>query len=226
MAQRNALKADEAPGWELADRPALSALGIKTMVALFLFIAVSTGPRYLPPAAAHWLERQTAHWLATSTTISTAPLAALTRSVRARWAGIRGGSPVPRSGAWPWLSTSPGRLTGTFGWQNPGPQAKFLGGIQIQIPPGQPVLSGPGGTVIQVRTTSGGVTVEERVSSAVTLVVGGLQSSAVGTGTALGPSERLGVSGKRPLLIQVLDQGYPVDPLDPKFFGRPKTLGR
>lgn len=121
--------------------------------------------------------------------------------------------PRPRSG-WPPLVRQ-GRLVQAFGWHGALGQAVFDRGMILASSGPQAVFSGPGGVV--TKTDSLGQ-VWLRLANHMVLEISSVLRPRVAPGERVPPNYQIGMSRGTHVAVELVDRGYPVNPL--KFFGR------
>ena len=128
---------------------------------------------------------------------------------------------APASGrrGWPWI-VKYGRVSKLFGWNGANHKTAFNPGITIIGTRAETVTGGPGGSVVRAQRTRGQWHVVLAVHPHVILTFRGLASVRIRPGERIHAGAVIGRLGASPLRIEVLDRGYPVNPLQTEFFSR------
>lgn len=103
-----------------------------------------------------------------------------------------------------------------YGWHGKGAKATFGADVELKADDHAPIMAGMSGKVVKVTNES--VTI--KVSPQVTVAFKGVASRRVKVGQSVSPETVLGrVGSSSSLAVTVKDQGYPVNPLGPRYFG-------
>lgn len=134
-------------------------------------------------------------------------------------------NPQPRvARGWPFV-ISAGSVVQSFGWDRHDGVSAFSPDVEIAVHPDRMVLGGPGGEVVQVRSSAGGFTVTIAVGPHLTLAVGPVQDLDVHRHQTLLSGAAVGRTATDHLSVAVRNQGYPVNPFGPSLFRRPDPIG-